>query len=95
MPDPTTISRKMVNSLIVCHSCGELGHKVNSCPKLVGTGQAPQPVMHHHNNAVPRLDPIAPDQRQRPLNEVTCYKVSHFSSLYGNRNVPHKILASL
>jgi len=71
-PDMANMPRKSMNQLIVCHSCGELGHKVNTCPKLLGAGG-----MSNFSGGVvnlPRIEHLAPDQRQRPLAEVTCYK---------------------
>uniref|UniRef100_A0A915HLQ1 Cleavage and polyadenylation specificity factor subunit 4 n=1 Tax=Romanomermis culicivorax TaxID=13658 RepID=A0A915HLQ1_ROMCU len=70
--DPTNMTRKALSQLIVCHSCGELGHKVNTCPKLILAANAA--IGSNPALAVTRIEPLAPDQRQRPLNEVTCYK---------------------
>lgn len=72
-PDQAVIQRKAFNQLVVCHSCGELGHKVNSCPKLFG-GQNMGNILHQGFMGGSRVEPLAPDQRQRPLAEVTCYK---------------------
>ncbi|KAL1241506.1 Cleavage and polyadenylation specificity factor subunit [Trichinella spiralis] len=62
--------RKQQSNFIVCHHCGEIGHKVSSCPNLTsGEGL--------HTNLPPfgRNFQAAPsDQTRRPLQDVTCYK---------------------
>ncbi|VDP18115.1 unnamed protein product [Soboliphyme baturini] len=73
LPDPTSQARKVMSSLVICHHCGELGHKINNCPKLPGATmfggmRAPFWIQPH------KMEPLPPEQRQRPLHEVTCYK---------------------
>ncbi|KRX18293.1 Cleavage and polyadenylation specificity factor subunit 4 [Trichinella nelsoni] len=62
--------RRQQSNFIVCHHCGEIGHKVSNCPNLTsGEGL--------HTNLPPfgRNFQAAPsDQTRRPLQEVTCYK---------------------
>lgn len=96
-------NRKPGFSLVVCHHCGELGHKVSQCPKAppgtsFGTrfggrtaGIRPsQPFNPHQQQANADVDSgfgqasttFEPTGRsQRPLGEVTCYKVSSFLCL--------------
>lgn len=72
LTDPVMNAKKGISHLIVCHSCGELGHKVNTCPRLIMA--AAMATAGQQMPMVTRVEPLAPDQRQRPLTEVTCYK---------------------
>ena len=81
--NPAAIFCCLMQQMIVCHSCGELGHKVNSCPKLLAGFQVGP-------NQITRIEPIPHDQRQKPLNEVTCYKVCFDSYLFSKLNIAYK-----
>uniref|UniRef100_A0A5S6Q3E8 Cleavage and polyadenylation specificity factor subunit 4 n=2 Tax=Trichuris muris TaxID=70415 RepID=A0A5S6Q3E8_TRIMR len=71
-PDATTNLRKMLSGSIVCHHCNEVGHKLSQCPKLAAVDPGLVTRIGFQGR---RFEPVSLEQqRQRPLNEVTCYK---------------------
>ncbi|XP_067671047.1 cleavage and polyadenylation specificity factor subunit 4-like [Haliotis asinina] len=63
--DPVQLAKK---ASIVCHFCGETGHKVLNCTKMPNNVKMEQIMMNQQMN-----DASIGDQR-RPLDQVTCYK---------------------
>ncbi|XP_064617762.1 cleavage and polyadenylation specificity factor subunit 4-like [Liolophura sinensis] len=69
--DPVAQAKK---ASIVCHFCGETGHKAANCPSMGHNAVRPQtvPVVHTQNESAPR--PQVHTEPRRPLDQVTCYK---------------------
>lgn len=108
-PMTTLGNRKPNFGLVVCHHCGELGHKISQCPTAPpgaafgarGAGRyhqfggrtagirPAQPYIppHHQHSGGTDMDPMSGQpsapmgpgmggvRHQRPLEDVTCYKV--------------------
>ncbi|KAL3875485.1 hypothetical protein ACJMK2_033431 [Sinanodonta woodiana] len=74
--DPLLQAKK---ASIVCHHCGESGHKAASCHKLLSENKINRPEINNHHQfqtpmqSLPADMHVGPDGR-RPLESVTCFK---------------------
>lgn len=64
--------------VVICHFCGDTGHKAMYCHKMVSDLVKIKPELEVNNEPLPTNAQAGFARKLKPLEEVTCYKVIIF-----------------
>lgn len=70
--------------VVICHFCGDTGHKAMYCHKMVSDLVKIKPELEVNNEPLPTNAQAGFARKLKPLEEVTCYKCG-FKGHYANK----------
>ncbi|EDV27689.1 uncharacterized protein TRIADDRAFT_53642 [Trichoplax adhaerens] len=63
-------------SVVVCHNCGEYGHKASACPNQLISIQKENSLTNDNGNSIGISHDQNQQQQKRPMDQVICFKDS-------------------